>query len=112
MRAFDRSGRVAAVDTYLLCDERGQEATSASRIVDLETGDTLLDLAISRSTPRPSGRQAMTVSRVGRSWWSGDPSAVTLYDLATGDAVGTYLPDAESSSRAWRCRRTADVWRC
>ena len=44
VRAFDRSGRVVAVDAQLLCEERRQGPGGASRIVDLETGDTLLDL--------------------------------------------------------------------
>jgi WD40 repeat protein len=98
VRAFDRGGRVAAVDTYLLCEERGQEATNASRIIDLETGETLVDLkdvAIYAATfgpPVDDGlpRSAAVVERTL-------PSPVTLYDLATGDAVGTLVPDADDN---------------
>ena len=42
----------------------------------------------------------MTVSRVRRSWWTDDSGAVTLYDLATGDAVGTYVPDADDCAES------------
>ena len=94
VRAFDRNGRVAALDAFLLCTERGQEPGGGSRIVDLETGRTLLDLgdtviyAAAFGPPGDDGlpRSAIVVDR--------DSAAVTLYDLATGAAVGTYLPDA------------------
>ena len=85
---------MAALDAYLLCTERGQEPGGGSRIVDLETGRTLLDLgdtviyAAAFGPPGDDGlpRSAIVVDR--------DSAAVTLYDLATGAAVGTYLPDA------------------
>jgi WD40 repeat protein len=99
-RAFDRSGRVAAVDTYLLCEERGQEVTNASRIVDLETGDTLLDLGetvIYAAAFGPIGddgvpRSAFVEER--------DSGVVTMYDLASGEALGSYAPDAEEWPRS------------
>ena len=95
VRAFDRSGRVAALDAKLLCDERGQVPGDVSRIVDLETGDTLLDLgdtAIYAAAFGPPGDDGLP-----RSVFVVDPEvgAVAMYDLATGDAVGTYLPDAD-----------------
>jgi hypothetical protein len=74
----------------LLCNERGQASGAVSRIVDLETDGTLLDLgstaiyAAAFGPPLEDGlpRLAAVEDR--------DSSAVTLYDLATGDAVGTY----------------------
>ena len=94
VRAFDRSGRVAARRrTYLLCEERGQEPGGASRIVDLETGrdarsiwETPSIYAAAFGPPGDDGlpRWAVVEDR--------DSVAVTLYDLATGDAVGTYRP--------------------
>ena len=96
VRAFDRSGRVAALDAHLLCEERGQEPGASSRIVDLETGDTLVDLgdsfviyAAAFGPPATDGlpRSAVVEDR--------DSGAVTLYDLATGDAVGAYAPEDE-----------------
>ena len=94
VRAFDRSGRVVALDAQLLCEERQQGPGGVSRIVDLETGDTLLDLggtviyAAAFGPPGEDGvpRSAIVVDR--------NTIAATLYDLATDDAVGTYVPDA------------------
>jgi DNA-binding SARP family transcriptional activator/WD40 repeat protein len=94
VRAFDAGGRVAAVDTYLLCEERGQEATNASRIVDLESGDTLLELpdtaiyAAAFGRPGEDGRPELAVV-VDR-----DSGEATFYDLPTGDAVGTVASDS------------------
>ena len=73
--------------------QRGvQEPGVASRIIDVESGDTLLDLgdtAIYAAAFGPPGDDGLP------SWVvveDRDSGAVTLYDLATGDAVGTYLP--------------------
>ena len=93
VRAFDRSGRVVALDARLLCEERRQGPGGVSRIVDLDTGETLLDLgetAIYAAAFGPSGddgrpRLATVVDR--------DSAALTLYDLTTGTALGTYLRD-------------------
>jgi DNA-binding SARP family transcriptional activator/serine/threonine protein kinase/WD40 repeat protein len=95
VRAFDQSGRVAAVDGQLVCNEVFNEPGVASRIIDVESGDTLLDL----------GETAVYAAAFGPPSGDGLPSwgivedrdsgAVTLYDLASGDAVGTYLPDAD-----------------
>jgi DNA-binding SARP family transcriptional activator/WD40 repeat protein len=95
VRAFDRSGRVAALDAYLLCTERGQEPGGASRIVDLETGDTLLDLGdtvIYAAAFGPPGNDGLPRSAIVE---DRDTGEVTLYNLATGDALGSYLPDAD-----------------
>ncbi|MEO6653156.1 MAG: BTAD domain-containing putative transcriptional regulator [Ilumatobacteraceae bacterium] len=96
VRAFDRSGRVAAVDATLLCEERDEEAGGTSGIVDLATGDALVDLGdtvIYAATFGPTGddglaRSAVVVERT-------IPSPATLYDLASGAAVGTFVPDAD-----------------
>ena len=96
VRAFDRNGRLAAIDTDLLCTERGQEPGGVSRIVDLESDDTLVDLGdtvIYAATFGPPGengrtRSAVVVERT-------IPSPATLYDLASGDAAGTFVPDAD-----------------
>jgi DNA-binding SARP family transcriptional activator/serine/threonine protein kinase/WD40 repeat protein len=98
VRAFDQRGRVAAVDSFLVCDERGQEVSGASRIVDLQTGDTLLDLgdsaiyAAAFSPPGDDGLPRLAIVEEGGSW------VVTVYDLATGDAVGTYVPNADRAN--------------
>ncbi|MBA3289502.1 MAG: protein kinase, partial [Acidimicrobiia bacterium] len=95
VRAFDSSGRVAALDARLLCEERQQEPGGVSRIVDLETGDTFVDLgdtAIYAAAFGPPGDDGLPRSAIVE---DGDSGALTLYDLATGDAVGTYLPDAD-----------------
>ncbi len=96
VRAFDGSGRVAAIDAVLLCDERGQKPDATSRIVDLDTGDTLVDLegtAIYAAAFGPPGedgipRLAVVVERTL-------PSPTVLYDLDSGAAIGTFVPDAE-----------------
>jgi sugar lactone lactonase YvrE len=95
VRAFDRTGRVAAFDADLLCTERQQEPGDISRIVDLETDDTLLDLGdtvIYAAAFGPPGDDGVPRSAVVE---DRDSGAVTLYDLATGDAMGTYVPDAD-----------------
>jgi DNA-binding SARP family transcriptional activator/WD40 repeat protein len=92
VRAFDQRGRAAAVDAFLVCQERGQAVTGGSRIADLQTGDTLLDLgetaiyAAAFGPPEDNGlpRLAIVEDR--------DSGTVTLYDLATGDAVGKFVP--------------------
>jgi class 3 adenylate cyclase/WD40 repeat protein len=96
VRAFDEGGRVAALDAHLLCEERGQEPGVGSRIVDLETGDTLVDLGatvtIYAAALGPPGADGLPRSAVVEDRDSGE---VTVYDLATGDAVGTYVSDTE-----------------
>jgi DNA-binding SARP family transcriptional activator/WD40 repeat protein len=93
VRAFDADGRVAAIDTHLLCEERGQEATNSSRIVDLESGDTILDLpdtaiyAAAFGRPGDDGRPQLAVV-VDR-----DSLALTVYDLVTRKALGSYAAD-------------------
>jgi WD40 repeat protein len=95
VRAFDQRGRVAAVDAFLVCNERGQDPSGASRIVDLQTGDTLLDLsdkAIYAAAFGPPGADRLprlAVVEEAGSW------IVTAYDLATGKAIGRYAPDAD-----------------
>jgi WD40 repeat protein len=95
VRAFDQRGRVAAVDAFLVCDERGQDPSGASRIIDLQTGDTLLDLtgsaiyAAAFGPPGDDGRPRLAVVEEAGSW------VVTMYDLVTGKAIGTYAPDAD-----------------
>ena len=72
----------------LLCNERQQEPGGTSRIVDLETGDTLLDLpdtVIYAAAFGPPGDDGLPRSAVVE---DRDSGAVTLYDLATGDAIG------------------------
>jgi hypothetical protein len=100
VRAFDADGRVAAIDTHLLCEERGQEATNASRIVDIESGETLLDLpdtviyAAAFGRPGEDGRPQLAVV-VDR-----DSGVATVFDLVTRDSLGTYAPDAWAASIA------------
>jgi WD40 repeat protein len=94
VRAFDADGRVAAVDTYLLCEERGQEPVNASRIIDLDTGDTVLDLpdtVIYAAAFGPPGNDGVPRSATVQ---DRDTGEVTLYDLAAGSPLGTYVSDA------------------
>ena len=97
VRAFDRTARVAAVDSTLLCEERGQERAGSSRIVDRETGDTLVDLAgtaIYAAVFGPPGDDGLPRSAFVEGE-AGPGAGVTMFDLVTGDAVGTYVPDAD-----------------
>ncbi len=94
VRAFDQGARVAAVDGHLVCNEVFQEPGVGSRIIDVESGDTLLDLgetviyAAAFGPPGDDGlpRFAVVEDR--------DTLAVTLYDVATGNVLGSHSPDA------------------
>ena len=93
VRAFDQSGRTAVIDGQLLCLERSQAARGVSRIVDLKTDHTLLDLgttAIYAAAFGPPGDDGLPHPVVVE---DRDSGAVTLYNLATGDAIGTFVPD-------------------
>jgi DNA-binding SARP family transcriptional activator/WD40 repeat protein len=98
VRAFDQRGRVAAIDSVLVCEERDQEVTGASRIVDLRTGNVLLDLGHSSiygaafGPPEVDGLPRLAIVEERGSW------VVTAYDLSTGDAVGTYAPVADRAT--------------
>jgi|GEM_PF-4957441 DNA-binding SARP family transcriptional activator/WD40 repeat protein len=100
VRAFDADGRVAAVDSHLVCEERGEEAADASRIIDVDSGDTILDLpdtviyAAAFGRPGDDGlpQVAAVVDR--------DSAELTVYDLTTGSALGSYAPDAWPASIA------------
>ena len=113
VRAFDPSGRVAAIDSYLLCEERGEEPTHTSRIVDLETDQILVDVsatvvyAAAFGPPVDDGRPrwAVVVERTA-------PSPTTLYDLRSGAASAPSSPTPTTSWRAWRCRRMASASPC
>jgi len=100
VRAFDAGGRVAAIDTHLLCEERGQEAVNASRIVDLDSSETLLDLpdtviyAAAFGRTGDDGRPQLVIV-VDR-----DTGVLTIYDLVTRESLGTYTPDAFPASIA------------
>lgn len=95
VRAFDATGRVAAVDAVLLCFEQNQGIGPLSRIVDLETDRTLLGLgqtpiyAAAFGPPGDDGlpRTVVVIDRL--------EFAVTVYDLQSGDAVGTYREEAD-----------------
>ena len=72
-----------------------RSSSGSSRIVDLETGDTLVDLAdtvVYAAAFGPPGDDGLPRSAFVE---ERDSGAVTMYDLATGDAVGTYVPDAD-----------------
>jgi DNA-binding SARP family transcriptional activator/serine/threonine protein kinase/WD40 repeat protein len=90
VRAFDGTGRVAAVDAVLLCVEQGQGFGPLSRIVDLETDETLLGLgptpiyAAAFGPPGDDGLPRAVVVIDRREF------AVTVYDLDKGETVGTY----------------------
>ena len=93
VRAFDRSGRVAAVDTYLLCEERrtgGRPTPAGSSTSRRATRSSIWRTpSIYAAAFGPPGDDGLPRSAVVE---ERDSGAVTLYDLATGDAVGTYRP--------------------
>jgi hypothetical protein len=103
LRAFDETGRFAAIDGRLLCTDYDlpapiREPPVSSRVVDLSTGRTVLDLGDAPlfgarfGPPLDDGRPGLftLVNPVARS--------VTVYYLSTGDEVGSYVPDDEGSS--------------
>jgi hypothetical protein len=96
VRAFDGSGQVAAVDAHLVCFERGDEfGAGHSRLIDLATHETVVDLGpdfilyaaafspTSENRPKLAAVEDVTTGEV------------TVYDLHTGDALGTYADDAD-----------------
>ncbi|MGD9702437.1 MAG: BTAD domain-containing putative transcriptional regulator [Acidimicrobiia bacterium] len=95
VRAFDATGRVAAVDAVLLCFEQGQGFGPLSRIVDLEADQTLLGLgptpiyAAAFGPPGDDGlpRAVVVIDRL--------EFAVTVYDLDSGETVGRYREEAD-----------------
>lgn len=93
VRAFAANGRLAAVDGQLVCNEVFQEAGVASRIVDTRSGATVLDLggtvifAAAFGPPGDDGRPQLVLIE------DRDTGSVTLYDVATGEPVGTHIPD-------------------
>jgi WD40 repeat protein len=95
VRAFNTTGRVAAVNGQIVCWERphpGYRETN-SRIVDLETGETLIDFgprSVYMAAFGPVSSDGVPGSAIVEDHESGE---VTLYDLATGKARGTYVPD-------------------
>jgi WD40 repeat protein len=95
VRAFDQTGRLAAVDGHLVCEEVFGEPGTASRIMDLESGGTVLDLgdavvyAAAFGPPAGDGRPSWAIVE------DRNTIAVTLYDLTTGNVVGTYVPEAD-----------------
>ncbi|HJR88602.1 MAG TPA: hypothetical protein VJ782_00415, partial [Aeromicrobium sp.] len=96
IRAFDETGQLVAVDAHLVCLERGEEfGAGHSRLVDLRTQETLVDLGeefvlyAAAFGPSAGGRPPELAAVEERS------GEVTVYDLATGEARGTYAPDAD-----------------
>lgn len=98
VRAFAANARVAALDARLLCEERRQQTQGAtSRIVDLATHRTLVDLgstAIYAAAFGPLGNDGLPRLAViaDRDY----PFGSTLYDLATGKNLGTFLEESDS----------------
>jgi DNA-binding SARP family transcriptional activator/WD40 repeat protein len=92
VRAFDQQSRVAAIDSFLVCFERGQDTRATNRIVDLQTGASLLDLgetaiyAAAIGPPGDDGLPQWAVVEEAGSW------IVDLYDLTARKAVATYVP--------------------
>ena len=93
VRAFDRSGRVAAVDAYVAVRGAGTGARAAPagsstsrRATRSSIWRTPSIYAAAFGPPGDDGlpRSAVVVDR--------DSVAMTMYDLDTGDVVGTYRP--------------------
>ena len=95
--AIDASGRLVALDGQMLCTEvfgappRPGRGT-VSRIVDLETGRTVLDFGEvvlwgAAFGPPADGGRAGIVTVV-----DGD-DVVTVHDLTTGAELGSYVPE-------------------
>jgi WD40 repeat protein len=96
IRAFDPSGRLAAVDAHLVCFERRQDpGTGHSRLIDLATQDTVIDLGAefilyaAAFSPDVDGRPPAVAAVEERS------GEVTVYNLETGDELGTYTADPD-----------------
>jgi hypothetical protein len=102
LRAFDETGRFAAIDGRLLCTDYDapapiREPAVSSRVVDLSTGRTVLDLG---DAPLPG-------ALFGPPLGNGRPGlfavlnpvahTVKVYDLSTGAKVGTYVTDGDSA---------------
>jgi WD40 repeat protein len=98
VRAIDESSRYAAVDGQMLCTDFDLAAplpgpAVPSRIADLRTGDTVLDLGEAvvfgaAFGPTGDGGVPRIVAVI-----DGLTSTITVYDLTTGTQVGTYTPE-------------------
>ena len=96
--ALDRSGATALVDGQGLCAPGPAPPPlpgppTASRVVDVATGHTILDLGATSlwggvfGPPREDGRPGIVVVMAG------DANDVHVRDLSTGADLGTYAPD-------------------
>jgi DNA-binding SARP family transcriptional activator/WD40 repeat protein len=99
IRAFDRTGRYAVVDGQQLCEPLPGFSPPplpgpgiSTRVVDLETGNTVLDL----------GANAARFAALGPTGDNGVPTIVavtddirgaTVHDLTTGAELGSYAPE-------------------
>jgi DNA-binding SARP family transcriptional activator/WD40 repeat protein len=95
VRAFDPTGRVAALDAHLVCEERGKGfGEGHSRIIDVRTRNTIVDLGpnyvLYAAAFDSSGDDALPHIAVVE-----EPggNTVTLYDLDTGEALASYELD-------------------
>ena len=98
VRVFDRSGRYAVIDGQQLCTSVPNHLPPplpgpgvSSRIVDIRTGDTVLDLGDLVTGPAafgPSGGDGLpAVVAIG----DAETGGVTVHDLTTGDELGSYV---------------------
>jgi WD40 repeat protein len=97
--ALDRSGATALVDGQGLCAPGGPTPPplpgppTASRVLDVATGHTILDLGATSlwggvfGPPRDDGRPGIVVVMAG------DANDVHVRDLSSGAELGTYAPD-------------------
>ncbi|MEY2583135.1 MAG: hypothetical protein QOE09_2984 [Ilumatobacteraceae bacterium] len=103
--ALDRSGATALVDGQGLCAPRPGPPPlpgppAASRVLDVATGHTILDLGATSlwggvfGPPLEDGRPRIVVVLAG------DANDVHVRDLSTGADLGTYAPDKGSLLKA------------
>jgi WD40 repeat protein len=94
--AIDGTGRLVSLDGQILCTEIDMpvaldDTPVRSRIAELSTGRTILDLgevAIWGAAFSPPVGEARIVTVV-----DGDSGVVTAYDLTTGAELGSFLPE-------------------
>jgi hypothetical protein len=97
-RAIDQSARLATLDGQMLCTDYNGPARLpgpgvSSRVIDLRTGRTMLDLGNTVvwgavfGPPGDDGPAGIVAVENGKS------GVVTVHDLTTGAEVGRYVPD-------------------
>ena len=98
VRAFDGSGDVAVIDGLMLCSNSNLPAALpgpgvASRVADLRTGRTVLDLGDTEVWTADFGPPLDDGSPRLVALIENIPGTVTVHDLATATELGSFVPD-------------------